>query len=58
MSGGTTTTQLCVYTCSLCPLKLHVDGGEELLLIKGTWQSPAFFTAGALLEAAPVDWSE
>jgi hypothetical protein len=26
---------------------MHVDGNEELLLIKGTWKSLAFFTAGA-----------
>lgn len=47
MNGGVVRTELCVYACSTCGNVMHVDGNEELLLIKGTWKSLAFFTAGA-----------
>jgi hypothetical protein len=38
---------LVVYRCDSCRTERHPDGAEELLLLKGTWGSPAFHGAGA-----------
>lgn len=42
LSGAVTKTQLYVYSCSACSAELRVAGGEDLLLIKGTWKAAAF----------------
>jgi hypothetical protein len=59
MTGAVVTTELCVYACSNsnCVNTMHVDGSEELLLVKGTWKSLAFFSAGTFRTKSPATGS-
>lgn len=45
--GIITSTTICDQRCSSCAAFCKVDGGEHLLLLKGTWTSPTFYSNGA-----------